>query len=69
MTATLLPTTGADPFSPDVLEDPGLLHAWLRDAGAVVHLQRYDVSALARYEHVRAALADWQGLQSAAGSA
>lgn len=56
-----------DPFSHEVLEDPLPMHAALRDAGPVVHLPRYDVYAMARYAEVHAALADWQGFQSAAG--
>lgn len=67
MTATLLPTSDADPFGPEVLEDPLPFHADLRDAGPVVHLSRYDVYAMGRYEHVHAALRDWQGFQSGAG--
>ena len=39
----------------------------LRDAGPLVHLTKYDVYALARYEQVHAALVDWQEFQSAAG--
>ncbi|GAB2969838.1 cytochrome P450 [Amycolatopsis acidiphila] len=56
-----------DPFCHEVLEDPLPMHAALRDAGPVVHLDRYDVYAMARYEQVHAALTDWQGFQSAAG--
>ncbi|XVQ06568.1 cytochrome P450 [Spirillospora sp. CA-255316] len=56
-----------DPFAADVLENPLPLHARLREAGPVVHLSRYDVYALARYEHVHTALTDWQALQSGAG--
>ena len=43
------------------------MHAELREAGPVVHLSRYDIHALARYDEVYAALVDWQGFQSAAG--
>ncbi|NEK84717.1 cytochrome P450 [Blastococcus saxobsidens] len=43
------------------------MHAALREAGPVVHLDRYDVFALARYDDVHAALVDWQGFQSSAG--
>ncbi|GAA4065180.1 cytochrome P450 [Actinomadura miaoliensis] len=67
MTTATLPSIDADPFAPDVLENPFPLHAALRDAGPVVHLTRYDVYALGRYEHVHAALTDWQSLQSGAG--
>ncbi|MFD3688710.1 cytochrome P450 [Nocardiopsis sp. NPDC058631] len=64
------PTTASldeDPFAPQVLENPLPFQARLRDAGAVVHLRRHDVHALARYEHVHTALTDWQAFQSAAG--
>jgi cytochrome P450 len=71
MTASLtkpdVPSTDVDPFSHDVLEDPSAFHAALRDAGPVVHLNRYDVYAMGRYEQVHAALTDWQAFQSAAG--
>ncbi|MBB5133670.1 hypothetical protein HNP84_003396 [Thermocatellispora tengchongensis] len=62
-----IPALDADPFAPDVLEDPAPLHAALLAAGPVVHLPRYDVYALARYEHVHAALTDWQSFPSGAG--
>ncbi len=66
-TGTSLPTSDVDPFSHEVLEDPLPVHAELREAGPVVHLDRYDVYALARYAEVHAALVDWQQFQSAAG--
>jgi cytochrome P450 len=56
-----------DPFAADVLENPLPMQERLREAGPVVHLSRYDVYALARYEHVHTALTDWQSLQSGAG--
>jgi cytochrome P450 len=62
-----LPVSDEDPFSHEVLEDPTPFHARLRDAGPVVYLDRYDVYAFGRYEHVRAALVDWQEFQSSAG--
>jgi 4-methoxybenzoate monooxygenase (O-demethylating) len=62
-----VPTSDVDPFSHEVLEDPLPMHEQLREAGPVVHLTRYDVFALARYEQVHAALVDWQQFQSAAG--
>ena len=62
-----VPTTDADPFAHDVLEDPLPLHAGLRDAGPVVYLTRYDVYAFARYEQVHASLTNWQGFESGAG--
>ncbi|MFE4785847.1 cytochrome P450, partial [Streptomyces sp. NPDC056716] len=61
------PTSDADPFADEHLRDPGPLHRALREAGPVVHLARYDVHALARYEEVHAALVDWQTFESGAG--
>ncbi|MEV1002496.1 cytochrome P450 [Nonomuraea sp. NPDC050202] len=57
----------ADPFAPQTLEDPEPLHHALLAAGPVVHLTRYDVYGLARYEQVHAALTDWQSFPSGAG--
>ncbi|MDQ4118002.1 MAG: cytochrome P450 [Actinomycetota bacterium] len=64
---TAVPTTDADPFAPDVLTDPVPFHRRLRAAGPVVRLSRYDVLALTRYDHVHAALVDWQAFRSGAG--
>jgi cytochrome P450 len=64
---TALPTSDADPFSHEVLEDPLPMHAALREAGPVVHLTKYDVYAFARYDEVYDALVNWQEFQSAAG--
>ncbi|RNL84163.1 cytochrome P450 [Halostreptopolyspora alba] len=57
----------ADPFAPEILESPLAFQEQLREAGAVVYLRRYGVHALGRYEHVHAALTEWQSLSSAAG--
>ncbi len=62
-----VPTSDADPFAHDVLEDPLPMHARLRETGPVVYLPRYDVYAFARYEQVHAALTNWQGFESGAG--
>ena len=53
-----VPVNDADPFGLDILADPLPFQAALRDAGPVVYLRRYDTFALARYEHVHAALTD-----------
>ncbi|HEY5223037.1 MAG TPA: cytochrome P450 [Microbacteriaceae bacterium] len=66
-TSTDVPMSQADPFGPEVLEDPLPFQTELRDAGPVVYLDRYDVYAMGRYEEVHAALTDWQSFQSAAG--
>ncbi|MEU9731808.1 cytochrome P450 [Streptomyces sp. NPDC048002] len=62
-----LPTSDADPFATEHLAHPEALHRRLRAAGPVVHLTRYDVHALTRYQDVHAALVDWQTFQSGAG--
>lgn len=64
---TRAPVDDTDPFGPDVLTDPIPFHTRLRDAGPMVHLSRYDVFALGRYEQVHDALVDWQTFQSGAG--
>jgi len=65
--ANRCPSSAADPFGHEVLADPLPFHTALREAGPVVHLERYDVFAFGRYEEVHAALIDWQEFQSAAG--
>ncbi|MWB98873.1 cytochrome P450 [Agromyces seonyuensis] len=61
------PTSSADPFSAELLADPHEFHEALREAGEVVHLERYDVDAMGRYDTVHAALTDWQSFESSAG--
>jgi cytochrome P450 len=69
MTETIaaIPALDTDPFGADVLEDPALFHAALREAGPLVYLSRHDVYGMGRYEQVHAALTDWQDFQSGAG--
>ncbi|MDN4474741.1 cytochrome P450 [Demequina sp. SYSU T00192] len=68
MTATAtVPVSDLDPFSPDFLADPWPFVTEIRELAPVVHLERYDVHAIGRYEDVHRALTDWQSLQSAAG--
>lgn len=62
-----LPTSDADPFGHEILEDPLRFHAALRAAGPIVRLTKYDVYAFGRYQEVYAALRDWQGFGSGAG--
>lgn len=52
------PVTDVDPFSHDVLEDPLPFQAYLRAAGPIVYLEKYDVYAMGRYQEVHAALTD-----------
>lgn len=56
-----------DPFSVEFFADPYPSHAALRDAGRVVWLSRYNISATARYEEVRQALNDYKTFSSARG--
>ncbi|WP_295639194.1 cytochrome P450 [Novosphingobium sp.] len=56
-----------DPYDEAVLADPFAHHAVLRDAGAVVWLERYGCFAMARYAEVRAALTDWETFVSGRG--
>jgi 4-methoxybenzoate monooxygenase (O-demethylating) len=62
-----IPRSDLDPFARDVLIDPYATHAALRDAGAIVYLERYGVYAMARHANVSAALQDWQTFSSARG--
>lgn len=61
------PTTALDPFAPEFLRDPYPGHRELRDLGPVVRLERYDAWACARYDDVRAVLADAETYASGAG--
>lgn len=56
-----------DPFSLEYFADPFPDQARLRDAGPFVWLSRYNIGAVARYEHVREVLLDWQTYSSARG--
>lgn len=61
------PVSELDPFSEAFLRDPYPAHAQLREAGALVRLERYGIWAMARHEHVDAALRDWETFRSGAG--
>ena len=56
-----------DPFCDEFLAEPYPFHERLREAGAVVWLERYGIWASARHAEVQAALTDWQTFSSAAG--
>ena len=56
-----------DPFSDAFLSDPYPFHEQLREAGAVVWLERYGVYASARHEEVAAGLSNWELFCSSAG--
>lgn len=56
-----------DPYADDALANPFAHHAALRDAGAVVWLERYGCFGMARYAEVRAALTNWETFISGRG--
>jgi 4-methoxybenzoate monooxygenase (O-demethylating) len=57
-----------DPFSHEFLANPYPFHQQLREAGAVVWLERYGIWAMARHDEVRACLMDWETFCSSAGA-
>jgi 4-methoxybenzoate monooxygenase (O-demethylating) len=64
---TTVPECALDPFDEAVLADPYAMHEELRELGPVVRLSAYGIWAMARYEHVRAALVDHETFCSSAG--
>ena len=62
-----VPSLDIDPFCQAFFDDPFPAHAALREAGSVVHLPRYDLHAVARYDDVHAALTNWSDFSSARG--
>lgn len=65
--ARAVPVFTEDLFAEAVLKNPFPIYRKLRDLGPVVRLQRPDVYALARFEHVRDALRAPQALISGKG--
>lgn len=61
------PSLTLDPFSRAYLADPLPGQESLREAGAVVLLEKYGVFAMARHAEVHAALMNWQIFSSARG--
>jgi 4-methoxybenzoate monooxygenase (O-demethylating) len=62
-----VPILYGDPYSTESLIDPYPFHEELREAGPVAWLERYDVWATGRHEHVRSILTDWRTYMSGAG--
>jgi cytochrome P450 len=56
--AGTVPSSELDPFADEFLDEPYPAHEDLREAGPAVWLSRYRVWAMARHEHVSAALRD-----------
>ncbi len=61
------PTSDIDPFSDAFLSDPYSFHEELREAGAVVWLERYGIWATGRHAETMAVFGDWETYSSAAG--
>ncbi len=62
------PRSELDPFSDEFLADPFPFLDELREAGPVVHLDRYGTFAVARHDQVQAVLRDPRVFSSAAGT-
>jgi 4-methoxybenzoate monooxygenase (O-demethylating) len=62
-----VPESPVDPFDEAVLADPYPMHEQLRELGPVVRLSAYGIWAMARHEHVQAALVDHDTFCSSAG--
>ena len=67
MTARLAPVSDIDLYHDEVLAEPFEAYRELRDAGPAVRLSKYPLWVIARYDKVRAALADDATFSSAAG--
>jgi cytochrome P450 len=62
-----IPSSDLDPFSDEFLTNPLPHEAALRDAGAVVWLEKYGAYAITRFAEVSAAMKDWESFSSAHG--
>ncbi len=60
-------TSDIDPFDDAFLADPFPFHEQLREAGAVVRLERYGIWATGRHAEVTKAFTDWETYSSASG--
>ena len=61
------PTSDIDPFDDAFLADPFPFHETLREAGAVVWLERYGIWATGRHAETTQAFGDWETYTSASG--
>jgi cytochrome P450 len=62
-----MPTSDVDLYTREARIAPYPIYEELRSLGPVVHLSRYNLYALPRYDEVRAALMDWRTFTSARG--
>ena len=60
-----IPVSDVDLYTDEARIDPYPIYDELREIGPVVHLPRYDLYALSRYDEVRAALTNWETFSSA----
>ncbi len=67
MMTTQCPDSDIDLYTDETLLDPYPSYRQLRDAGAVVRLNRYGMYALARYKDVKESMRNWQLFSSAHG--
>ena len=65
--ATTAPLSDIDPFEDAFLADPFPFHETIREAGAVVWLERYGLWVTGRHAEVTAAFGDWETFSSASG--
>ncbi|WP_092808234.1 cytochrome P450 [Rhodococcus globerulus] len=63
-----IPTLDVDPFSAEILTQPYDFHEQLREIGPVVHLPRYGVYAMGRYDDVHSSLVNWESFVSSRGA-
>ena len=63
-----IPHSDIDPFAMEFFADPHPTHEVLREAGPVVHLDKWNVFAVARYAEVHAVLNDPQTFCSSRGA-
>lgn len=68
MTSTLPAIMDYDPFDEAVLADPVHYDRVAREAGPVLYFPQYDLYAMTRHEHVRAAFTDWRRFCSGHGT-
>lgn len=60
-----IPRSDADLFTTEFMADPYPAFQQLRDAGALVYLDRFDVWAVTRFAEARHVLGDWESFSSA----
>ena len=62
-----IPVLTIDPFDEAVLRDPEPYYAKLREAGPLVHVEKYGILACGRFKETREIFADWTRFVSSRG--